>query len=156
MTWINLCLVIQITWHWVRAKVAPVPQLVVGAVIVDDLTHPIRILAAKRSEQTSLAGGWEFPGGKVEAGETPTEALVREVIEELGVMIEVGEELKPPEGLVWPINADLEMRLWFAEIKNGEPQPLEEHDELLWLTRETLTSVPWLQADVAVLPFIFR
>lgn len=132
------------------------PQLVVGAVIVDDVAHPTQILAAKRSEQTSLAGGWEFPGGKVEIGETPTEALRREVMEELGVVIEIGDELTPPTGSTWPINADLEMRLWFATIKNGEPQPLEEHDALSWLTRETLTSVPWLQADVAVLPFIFR
>ena len=130
-------------------------QLVVGAIIVDDLSNPKMILAAKRSERHSLAGGWEFPGGKVEAGETPLAALAREIQEELGVEIEVGEELPPPEGEVWPINANLEMRLWYAVVTKGEPQPLEDHEELLWLTPENLASVPWLQADVAVLPFIF-
>lgn len=130
--------------------------LVVGALIVDDLTARGRILAARRSEPSVLAGGWEFPGGKVNEGEKPSEALIREVREELGVEIVLGDELQPPGGASWPINAAFEMRILFARITRGEPQPLEDHSELRWLTPESLHRVQWLSADRNVLPHVFR
>lgn len=131
-----------------------VRQLVVGAIIVDDLHHPQLVLAARRSR--SLAGGWEFPGGKVEPGETPEAALVREVMEEIHVEVALGEELKPAVGQCWPINETYEMRLWFATITSGDPRPGHDHDELLWLSADTLNSVPWLPADLEILEFIFQ
>ena len=81
--------------------------LVVGAVIVDSFERPTRVLGARRSRPEGLAGRWEFPGGKVEAGEGRRVALIREVREELGVGLEVGEEI---EGRLQPdssIDTDL-------------------------------------------------
>ena len=66
--------------------------LVVAAVIVDDLTHPTRLLAARRAAPRALAGGWEFPGGKVEPGEDPIAALHRELAEELQITVDLGAE----------------------------------------------------------------
>ena len=82
--------------------------LVVGAVIVDSLAQPRRVLAARRSGSNALQGRWEFPGGKVEPGESAEAALVREVQEELDVTLMLGHELMPPSGQSWPISEDLD------------------------------------------------
>jgi len=131
-------------------------QLVVGAVIVDDLDVPSRILAARRTGPEALRGKWEFPGGKVEDGEDPEDALVRELKEELGVGVVLGGELRAPEASVWLISDDLEMRLWFAVIAEGVPTPFDSHDESRWLDRDSLESVDWLEADRQVLPHLLR
>ena len=126
-------------------------QLVVGAIIVDSLAHPTRVLAARRSRPAKLAGSWEFPGGKVEEGESPSEALVREIGEELAVVIEVGTDLG-----TWPINDDLDLRLYFAEITSGGLTPGETHDAVRWLGIDELTSVGWLPADEQALPAVIE
>ncbi|MFI8525248.1 (deoxy)nucleoside triphosphate pyrophosphohydrolase [Promicromonospora sukumoe] len=122
---------------------------VVAAVLVDDLDHPTRLLAARRSAPEELAGRWEFPGGKVEPGEEPLDALRRELHEELGVRVVVGDELTGPDDGAWPITARHRMRVWFA-LPEGTPEPLEDHDELRWLTAGELDDVPWLDGDVQV------
>lgn len=113
--------------------------LVVGAAIVRDG----RVLAARRSQPPAVAGGWEFPGGKVDPGETPERALRRECREELGVEIALGERIGPDVRFG---TAHL-LRVWIATLVAGEPEPLEDHDLLRWLSRAELDAVPWLPAD---------
>lgn len=124
--------------------------LVVGAAIVDDLAHPRQLLAARRTEPPRLAGGWELPGGKVDPGEGPVEALHREVLEELGVQVRLGAEVAGPVGGRWPLPPVHEMRVWLAEVTRGEPAPIEDHDLVRWLPLDDVLSVPWLPADVPI------
>jgi 8-oxo-dGTP diphosphatase len=123
---------------------------VVAAVIVDNLDHPTRLLAARRSAPEALAGRWEFPGGKVEPGEEQLDALRRELDEELGVRVALGAELPGPDGGAWPITTKHRMRVWFARLQDGTPEPLEDHDELRWLAASELDDVPWLEGDVQI------
>lgn len=122
--------------------------LVVGAVIVDQYPAPTRLLAARRTRPPELAGQWEFPGGKVEPGESPEQALVREIDEELGVEIAVLEELCPPSGESWPASNGYRMRLYYAVIESGTPQAADGHDDVKWLEEADLLSVPWLASDL--------
>ena len=112
-------------------------QLVVGAVIVDSLAHPRRVLATRRTRPTALKGRWEFPGGKVEPGESAEAALIREVQEELDVTLMLGEELMP-SGSYWPISERLTLRIFLAEIFVGTPTPGESHDQVRWLSADEL------------------
>jgi len=123
---------------------------VVGAVLVDDLERPSRLLAARRSTPPALSGRWEFPGGKVEPGEEQVAALRRELAEELRVDVRVGAEILSPAGGPWPVSATYEMRLWWATIASGRPRPTGSHSEVRWLGRYDLLDVDWLPADVAV------
>lgn len=132
-------------------------RAVVGAAIVDDLTHPTRLLAARRTEPAALAGGWEFPGGKVDPGEGPVEALHRELLEELGVEVALGEQVAGPlPAARWPLGADFAMTVWLARVVRGDPVPLEDHDELRWLRRRDLYAVPWLPADLPIVEAVAR
>ncbi|WP_344057723.1 (deoxy)nucleoside triphosphate pyrophosphohydrolase [Terrabacter lapilli] len=126
-------------------------RLVVGAAIVDDLERPTRLLSARRTEPSALAGGWELPGGKVDEGESPLSALHREVLEELGVRIRLGVHVPGPlPGSTWPLGDRYEMLVWLAEVVEGDPQPIEDHDELRWLELDDLRAVGWLPADLPI------
>ena len=125
-------------------------QLVVGGAIVDDLDRPTTLLAARRTEPPRLAGGWELPGGKVEPGEDALDALHRELAEELGVRVEVGEELPGPEGPGWPLPPAHRMRVWLVRVTEGVPAPIEDHDELRVLGPGEWLDVAWLPADVPI------
>jgi 8-oxo-dGTP diphosphatase len=124
--------------------------LVVGAVIVDEFPVPTRVLAARRTRPPELAGQWEFPGGKLERGETPAQALVREIAEELAIDI-VHDELPSPVGETWPASNGYRMRLYYATFAQGTPLPSDGHDRVRWLTRDELSDVEWLSSDREVI-----
>lgn len=126
------------------------PILVVAAALVDDLHRPTCLLAARRTRPAALAGRWEFPGGKVDDGELPTQALHRELREELGVTAELGREIPGPDGGSWPLTERYRMRLWLARITAGRPEPLEDHDELRWLATSELNDVDWIEGDLPI------
>ena len=112
---------------------------VVAAIII----HENKIFATQRG-YGEFKDGWEFPGGKIEPGETPQEALVREIKEELGIEIEVKDFLETVE-YDYP-DFHLSMDCFFCSIRSGE-MVLKEHEAAKWLTVETLDSVDWLPAD---------
>lgn len=116
---------------------------VVAAVIRDG----DRIFATARC-YGEYKGWWEFPGGKIEAGETPEEALVREIREELDTEIRVGELIDTIE-YDYP-TFHLSMDCFFAEVVAGR-LVLKEAEDARWLTKETLESVPWLPADASLI-----
>ena len=103
-----------------------------------------RYLAARRTKPDWAAGRWEFPGGKVEPGESETDALAREIREELGVTIAVGNRV-PGE---WPLHDDLVLHLYVATLIEGDPQPLDHHDELRWVALDEFEDLDWLPSDV--------
>ncbi|MGW0735136.1 (deoxy)nucleoside triphosphate pyrophosphohydrolase [Streptomyces sp. NPDC002851] len=117
--------------------------LVVGAA----LCAAGRLLAARRSAPPEHAGRWELPGGKVEPGELPEEALVRELREELGVTVEPLERI-PGE---WPLGGTgYVLQVWTAKLRSGDVsdvRPLEDHDALRWLAPDEVWDVDWLEAD---------
>ncbi|QNE14178.1 (deoxy)nucleoside triphosphate pyrophosphohydrolase [Pseudarthrobacter sp. NBSH8] len=127
---------------------------VVGGAIVDSLMEPTRMLVARRTAPEQLAGFWEFPGGKVDAGEECEAALHRELREELGVEVRLGPELPAGTAAGWRLNERASMRVWLAEITNGDPQPLEDHDQLKWISttkRDEALSLPWIPADFPII-----
>ena len=121
---------------------------VVAAVIraVDKENKPI-IFATQRG-YGEFKGGWEFPGGKIESGETPQQALKREIMEELDTEIAVGELIDTIE-YDYP-NFHLSMDCFWCEVIHGE-LILKEAEDAKWLTKEHLADVKWLPADVTLI-----
>ena len=115
---------------------------VVAAIIIDNG----KVFATQRG-YGEFKDGWEFPGGKVEEGEKPQEAIVREIKEELDTEIEV-EELLDTVEYDYP-KFHLSMDCFICKIKSGD-LVLKEHEAAKWLTKETLDSVEWLPADLGL------
>lgn len=106
-----------------------------------------KIFATQRG-YGEFRGGWEFPGGKIEEGETEQEALKREIVEELGVEIDVKELIDTIE-YDYP-SFHLAMDCFWAEIISGKIV-LKEHEAAKWLTKDELNSVEWLPADISLI-----
>jgi 8-oxo-dGTP diphosphatase len=121
----------------------PIQRIIVGAAIVENG----RVLACARADPPEVAGRWEFPGGKVEAGETETEALVRECEEELGVRVVVGTRVGTDVPLA---HGRAILRVFLARLLDGDRPQRLEHAELRWLTADELYSVDWLPADAPI------
>lgn len=134
------------------------PRPVVAAAIVDSLEHPTVLLACSRAYPQELRGQFELPGGKIEEGEDAVAALEREIAEELGAHLRVGERVCPDGGLWWPILGGRVMGVWLAEVAPGSPVPRAGASHLRagcrspsWGTcpgssRTFLLSRPWLRA----------
>ena len=120
---------------------------VVAAVIKATNEKGDPMIFATQRGYGDFKGGWEFPGGKIEAGETPQEALIREIREELETEIAVGELIDTIE-YDYP-TFHLSMDCFWAEIVSGD-LVLKEHEAAKWLTRDKLDTVEWLPADVTL------
>ena len=121
---------------------------VVAAVIKAENKQGQPIIFATQRGYGEFKGGWEFPGGKIEPGETPQEALKREIQEELDTKIKVGSLIDTIE-YDYP-TFHLSMDCFLAEIDSGN-LVLKEHEAARWLTKEELASVDWLPADVLLI-----
>jgi mutator protein MutT len=117
------------------------PKTVVAAAILS--ADGKQVLAARRTSPPEAAGRWELPGGKVEEGETPEAALVREIGEELGCLIEVLDWMEGESAIGGTAGRLIAAT---ARVVAGEPRP-REHDQVLWLAAEDLDSVDWLEPD---------
>jgi 8-oxo-dGTP diphosphatase len=119
------------------------PLVVVAAVIRDGG----RVLACRRAPGKDAAGRWEFPGGKVEAGETPESALAREIAEELGTRIHVGALLDRTV----TDRADgraIDLACYACRLDGPAPTASTDHDALRWLPPDRLTELEWAEADL--------
>ena len=120
---------------------------VVAAIICNDMERKNKIFATARG-YGDLKGGWEFPGGKIEPGETPQQALKREIMEELSTEIKVGELIDTIE-YDYP-TFHLSMDCFWAEVITGQLE-LKEAEAAKWLTKDQLESVAWLPADITLI-----
>ena len=119
-------------------------------VVAAIIRHDGRVLATQRG-YGDYAGGWEFPGGKIEPGEAPEAALIREICEELNAEIAVGDLLQTIE---WDYPTfHLTMHCYLCTLTSDNLN-LNEHADSAWLTKETLATVQWLPADVVLLDAI--
>ena len=110
-----------------------------------------RCLVAQRPEGTSFALRWEFPGGKVEPGEAPGGALARELREELGVQVLVGDWLARGEATSADVHIALDV--FEGKLESGEPKALEHH-QLRWCTADELATLHWADADIPIVPVV--
>lgn len=124
---------------------------VVAAVIKAQNENGAPIIFATQRGYGELKGGWEFPGGKIEEGETPQQALKREILEELDTEISVGELIDTIE-YDYP-TFHLSMDCFWCEIMKGD-LVLKEHEAARWLNKDELDSVEWLPADVTLIECI--
>ncbi len=150
-------------------------RLVVAAAVLDSLTRPTAMLCAARSYPAEHAGRYELPGGKVEPGESPVQALERELREEISLSVRLGAEIAPPAELAvaaptpvvarpfpgddapaWPALHGYRMRVWLAEPADPAhgPQRGASHEQLRWVGLAETDALPWLSADLPVLASI--
>ena len=128
------------------------PRPVVAAAIVDSLSEPTMLLACSRAYPQELRGQFELPGGKIEEGEDAVAALKREIAEELGARLIIGERVCPENGQWWPILGGRVMGVWLAEVAPGSlsPRAGASHVEARWVPIAELATLPWIGADLPI------
>lgn len=128
------------------------PRPVVAAAIVDSLERPTELLACSRAYPQELRGQFELPGGKIEEGEDAVAALKREIAEELGARLIIGERVCPENGQWWPILGGRVMGVWLAEVAPGSlsPRAGASHVEARWVPIAELATLPWIGADLPI------
>ncbi len=147
------------------------PRPVVAAAIFDSLDAPSRLLCAARAYPPQLAGRFELPGGKIEQGEGPADALMREIAEELGTCVVLGAAVPgpaaPPSSMGnipsgatpaapatgwWPILGGRCMAVWLARIAEGAPEPrlTDSHNALRWVPLTEVGTLDWIGADLPI------
>ena len=114
---------------------------VVGAAIIKDN----KVLAMQRSEQMTLPGMWEFPGGKIEANETEEQALIREIKEELNITVEIRDYIN--EASYDYDFGTVKLKVYTAEIVAGDIL-MEEHSDGKWVTADELMAIDWAPVDI--------
>ncbi|MFI7077886.1 (deoxy)nucleoside triphosphate pyrophosphohydrolase [Micromonospora sp. NPDC049903] len=119
------------------------PKVIVGAAIIEDG----RVLACARSAPPEVAGMWEFPGGKVEPGESETAALARECAEELGVRVEIGDRVGRSVRMAHGRSV---LKVYAARLLHGDRPQALEHSGMRWLSAAELDTVTWLPADAPI------
>jgi len=127
------------------------PLIVVAAVVRDG----DRVLACRRAPGKDAAGRWEFPGGKVESGESPEAALAREIAEELGVRIHVGALLDRTVTARAGGRA-IDLACFDCRLDGDAPVASTDHDELRWMPVERLGELDWAEADLAAVAVLTR
>ncbi|MFW0155610.1 (deoxy)nucleoside triphosphate pyrophosphohydrolase [Rothia sp. P6271] len=133
------------------------PLQVVGGAIVDSLEHPTRLLIGQRHAPKELAGLWEFPGGKVETGESCEQALTRELYEELSIRVTLGHEITGPYSQGWALSEQAAMRVWFCAISSGEAHMVEGHQQIQWVDIDSsLLSLDWIPADYPIVQKLIK
>lgn len=123
---------------------------VVGAIIVENG----KILCAQRGNEKALANMWEFPGGKIESDETPREALIREIAEELLIKVEVNSEIFEETSYDYDFGR-VHLTTFICLLKKGRPR-LTEHHQIKWLAPSELNSIEWAPADNPVVKKIIN
>ncbi|MEW4211600.1 (deoxy)nucleoside triphosphate pyrophosphohydrolase [Priestia megaterium] len=122
---------------------------VTAAIIKDEN----RLLIAKRHSKDPLGGKWEFPGGKIEPGETPQECLVREIKEELGVEVKIGPFYD--DNVYSTQDHNIHLSFYWAKVINGEVIPVV-HDDLKWTTIEELANFDFAPADIPIVKRLMK
>jgi 8-oxo-dGTP diphosphatase len=112
------------------------------------------VLACRRNSDRALGGKWEFPGGKLEPGESPSQALVREIHEELGVHVAVTGALTTDDTLVG--SQIIRLICLRAELLGSRPEVSTDHDDLRWVRREELPDLDWADADLPAVRLLTR
>ncbi len=121
-------------------------------VVAAAITDGERVLAGRRAAHKRQAGCWELPGGKVESGESDREALAREIVEELGMIVEVGDRLAESEHRY--AHGVIRLVAYRCRWISGEPRRTD-HDRVVWIDVDEAAGLPWAPADVPLLDSVF-
>ncbi len=118
------------------------------------IEHKNKILCAQRSEKMELPLKWEFPGGKIEEGETPESCLIREIKEELGLNVEIILQL-PIFEHKYSQHRIIQLHPFFCCIQGGQLK-IREHRQVVWLSKNELLGLDWAEADIPVVEYYLK